>query len=358
MALNILLALGLSYGFLFVLFHIALKVGLVDKPNERKLHDGHIPLIGGLAVTTTLITILLFDLNQIEHSTWFVAAIGSLAILGLMDDKFDLSAKLRLVVQAALTLSMVYFTGLSLTSFGDIVGVGEISLGWFGVAITVIAVIGSINAFNMVDGIDGLLGGLSIVTLASMSFLLALANQIDMALFCVVIICALIPYMARNMGLLKGKVFMGDAGSMVIGFIVVWFLIQLSQPGQMEAMRPVTALWLIGVPLTDMAAIMIRRVKHGQSPFMPDREHLHHICQRIGLSNRQTLVLICGIALCYASFGIYGEINQIAESTMFILFMACFVSYFLVLTHIWRITKFIRALKAKGADWTDVASDP
>lgn len=90
-------------------------------------------------------------------------------------------------------------------------------------------------------------------------------------------------------------------------------------------MRPVTALWLIAVPLMDMAAIMIRRVRRGDSPFKPDREHLHHIFQRLGLGPRQTLVAICLIAAMYASFGVYGEATNIPEVTMFGLFIGCFI---------------------------------
>ncbi|MFA0071872.1 undecaprenyl-phosphate alpha-N-acetylglucosaminyl 1-phosphate transferase, partial [Vibrio breoganii] len=109
--------------------------------------------------------------------------------------------------------------------------------------------------------------------------LLQVDSQHGLAYLCVVFIVAIIPYILMNLGILgrERKVFMGDAGSMMIGFTVIWLLLGASQDPSESLMRPITALWLIAVPLMDMAAIMFRRVRRGVSPFKPDREHLHHI---------------------------------------------------------------------------------
>lgn len=203
----------------------------------------------------------------------------------------------------------------------------------------------------MVDGIDGLLGGLSIVTLGALAYLLQVDSQHGAAYLCIVIIVAMLPYIFMNLGILgrERKVFMGDAGSMMIGFTVIWLLLGVSQTEQTEPlMRPVTALWLIALPLMDMAAIMIRRVRRGDSPFKPDREHLHHIFQRLGLGPRQTLVAICTIALAFAAFGIYGENANLPEVMMFGLFVGCFVGYATTLAYVWRITSYLRSKFGKS----------
>ncbi len=220
-------------------------------------------------------------------------------------------------------------------------------LGLLSPVVTILAVIGAINAFNMVDGIDGLLGGLAIVTFAGIALLLKVDSQHGLAYLCVVFIAAIVPYICMNLGIFgrERKVFMGDAGSMMIGFTVIWLLLGASQQSAENVIRPVTALWLIAVPLMDMAAIMFRRVRRGDSPFKPDREHLHHIFQRLGYTPRQTLALICGIASLLAGFGIYGEFAQLTESTMFWAFMLCFISYALALSYVWRITSWIRHLR-------------
>ncbi|MDW2318796.1 UDP-N-acetylglucosamine--undecaprenyl-phosphate N-acetylglucosaminephosphotransferase [Vibrio sp. 1159] len=346
-----------SFTTLFLMRKIAKRIGLVDKPNARKLHDGAIPLVGGISICLVLAQYLTFRPEAIEHSWLFLLCIAVLTFVGAVDDKIDLSFKVRMGVQAILSIIMMKVAGIELHSLGNLFGIGEISLGLGGTLVTILAVIGAINAFNMVDGIDGLLGGLSIVTFGAIAFLLQIDSQHGLAYLCVVIIVAMLPYIFMNLGVLgrERKVFMGDAGSMMIGFTVIWLLLGVSQTEGTPLMRPVTALWLIAVPLMDMAAIMIRRVRRGDSPFKPDREHLHHIFQRLGLGPRQTLVAICLIAAMYASFGIYGEATNIPEVIMFMLFIACFIVYSVVLAYIWKITRFIRAKLGKDTRINDTS---
>ncbi|WP_045493737.1 UDP-N-acetylglucosamine--undecaprenyl-phosphate N-acetylglucosaminephosphotransferase [Vibrio hyugaensis] len=335
-----------SFATLFLMRKVAKQIGLVDKPNARKLHNGAIPLVGGISICLVLAQYLTFKPEIIEHSWLYLLCICVLTVVGAIDDKIDLSFKVRMGIQAVLSIVMMKVAGIELHSLGNMFGFGEISLGWTGSLVTILAVIGAINAFNMVDGIDGLLGGLSIVTFSALAFLLQVDSQHGLAYLCVVIIVAMLPYICMNLGVLgrERKVFMGDAGSMMIGFTVIWLLLGVSQTGSSEPlMRPVTALWLIAVPLMDMAAIMIRRVRRGDSPFKPDREHLHHIFQRLGLGPKQTLIAICFIASLYASFGIYGEAKNISEVTMFSLFILCFIIYTSILAYIWKITSYIRS---------------
>lgn len=341
-----------SFATLFLMRKVAKKIGLVDKPNARKLHDGAVPLVGGISICLVLAQYLTFKPDTIEHSWLYLLCICTLTVIGAIDDKVDLSFKIRMGVQALLSIVMMKVAGIELHSLGDMFGLGQISLGWLGTIITIFAVIGAINAFNMVDGIDGLLGGLSIVTLGALAYLLQVDSQHGAAYLCVVLIVAMLPYIFMNLGILgrERKVFMGDAGSMMIGFTVIWLLLGVSQREQTEPlMRPVTALWLIALPLMDMTAIMIRRVRRGDSPFKPDREHLHHIFQRLGLGPRQTLVAICTIALAFASFGIYGETTNVPEVVMFGLFITCFFGYAILLAYVWRITSFLRSKFNKSA---------
>ncbi|MBE4221596.1 UDP-N-acetylglucosamine--undecaprenyl-phosphate N-acetylglucosaminephosphotransferase, partial [Vibrio parahaemolyticus] len=338
-----------SFATLFLMRKVAKSIGLVDKPNERKLHEGAVPLIGGISICIVLTQFLTFKPEVIEYSWLYVGSIALLTLIGAIDDKIDLSFKIRMGVQAGLSLVMIHIAGIELHSLGNMFGFGEINLGWTGIVITVLAVIGAINAFNMVDGIDGLLGGLSIVTFGALAYLLRVDAQHGLAYFCVVIIVAMLPYIFMNLGILgrARKVFMGDAGSMMIGFTVIWLLLGVSQAESKPLMRPVTALWLIAVPLMDMTAIMIRRIRRGDSPFKPDREHLHHIFQRLGLSSKQTLVVICLIASAYAAFGIYGELTGLSEAIMFYSFIACFVAYCFILSYVWRITSYVRGKLGK-----------
>lgn len=319
-----------SLATIFILRKFAKKIGLVDKPDSRKFHNGAIPLVGGISICISLLYFLLNNPNILPNTPLYAACILILVGVGSLDDKFDLSFKLRFMIQAGLSVAMMMIGNIELKTIGDVLGSGEIiTLGWFGYLVTIFAVVGAINAFNMVDGIDGLLGGLSVVTFGGLGLMLAYDGQYNLSYICLVLIVVIIPYILLNLGAFgrKRKVFMGDAGSMLIGFTVIWLLLLSSQNGTSPPLRPVTALWLIAVPLMDMTAIMIRRVRRGDSPFKPDREHLHHIFQRLGLSPNQTLISICSIATLFAAVGIGAEINGVPEYIMLYLFLACFLLY-------------------------------
>ncbi|PSU22926.1 UDP-N-acetylglucosamine--undecaprenyl-phosphate N-acetylglucosaminephosphotransferase [Photobacterium kishitanii] len=338
----------LSFVSLFIMRKVAKKVGLVDKPNARKHHQGVIPLVGGIAVFIAFaIAALLFLPVNVTLLLYLGCGLILLAV-GVIDDYLDISFKIRLVVQAGIALAIISVGGHSLDNLGYLMGSETLQLSPFiGGIVTVVAFIGAINAFNMVDGIDGLLGGLASVTFTAMGYVFYTNGNPDLALFCGLLVAAMLPYIMLNLGLPFGrrfKVFMGDVGSVFIGFTVVWLLVRGTQEADVVAFQPVTALWLIAIPLMDMATIMIRRVRKGQSPFKPDREHLHHICQRIGLSSRMTLVVIYVLAICCAAIGIWCERLGVKESTMFIAFLVMFGGYFMMINHIWRITAAVKRL--------------
>lgn len=334
---------------LFFLRRLAIKINLVDKPNSRKLHNGAVPLVGGISICISLIYFIFNNPNIIPNANLYSVCIIILVLVGALDDKFDINFKIRFFVQALLSIAMMVIGNIELHTIGNVIGTGNINLNSLGYVVTILAVVGAINAFNMVDGIDGLLGGLSIVTFGGLGLMLLHDGQPNIAYLCLVMIVIITPYILLNLGILgkKYKVFMGDAGSMLIGFTVIWLLLLSSQNGKTPPLRPVTALWLIAVPLMDMVAIMIRRVRRGHSPFKPDREHLHHIFQRLGLTPLQTLTIICTIASLYAGIGIYSEIIGIDEYIMFYSFIICFFIYFLILNNIWKILSYIREKQQK-----------
>ena len=346
MLIDLLFTFFISFAVLFLMRKVARQIGLVDKPSGRKVHTGNIPLVGGVAICITIVQYIYSHPDMINHANLYMCCIVGLTLVGALDDRYDLSVKIRMLIQTLISIAMIYFAQAELVSLGDILGFGDISLGYsyVGGLITVLAVIGCINAFNMVDGIDGLLGGLSVVTFAAIGILLNMTNEESLSYLCLLLVVCMIPYIVMNLGLIgrERKVFMGDAGSMMIGFTVIWLLIGASQTPGNPMIRPVTALWLIALPLMDMAAIMIRRVKQGKSPFKPDREHLHHICQRLGCSPTQTLILICSIASVFSVIGIIGEIFVIPEFLMFYSFIAIFAAYLVVLINYCKIINFFR----------------
>ncbi|WP_299493836.1 UDP-N-acetylglucosamine--undecaprenyl-phosphate N-acetylglucosaminephosphotransferase [uncultured Shewanella sp.] len=326
---------------------IAVKTGLVDTPNVRKKHVGSIPLIGGISIFIGVFFTALFFIEPNDALKIYLSSIAMILILGVFDDMYDLSVKLRIGVQILVASLMIFGADFYLHSFGSVLGFFELELGYLGVVITILAVIGSINAFNMVDGIDGLAGMLSLVSFSSLLFLLWRVES-SWHLVPLLFIAALLAYLIFNLGWPSKsltKIFMGDAGSMLIGLTVVWLLVIGATPNlgaHTQAFRPVTALYLIAIPLMDMAAIMYRRIKKGVSPFKPDREHLHHIFERAGYNRKQTLVIITSFASLIAMIGCISELYLVPEWIMFVGFIVLFLTYNYALMHVWKILTFIR----------------
>lgn len=335
--------------FLFLARKVAKKIGLVDKPNYRKRHQGQIPLVGGISIYAGICFAFLYTDHYIPHVSLYLMCAGVLVVTGALDDRFDISVVARAIIQALVAVAMMVFSGRYINSLGYIFGPWEMVLGPFGYLVTLFAVWAAINAFNMVDGIDGLLGGLSCVSLGAMGILLTLDNNPGLALWCFAMIAAILPYILLNLGVFgrRYKVFMGDAGSTMIGFTIIWLLLQSTQ-GWGHPMNPVTALWIIAVPLMDMIAIMYRRMRKGMSPFAPDRQHIHHLIMRAGFSSRQAFIIITLTAALLAFFGVAGERwLRWPESVMLLLWIGVFLLYGYVLKCAWRVARFVKRTKRR-----------
>jgi len=325
---------------------IAVKVGLVDVPNARKQHDGHIPLIGGVAIYVGVITSSLFFVEPNSAFVIYLLSASLLLFIGVLDDYYDLPVRARIVAQILVACMMIFGAGYYLESFGSIFGNNEAQLGKIGVLVTILAVLGAINAFNMVDGIDGLAGALSLVTFMSLGVLLGIAGS-KWYLLAFLFIAAIVAFLMFNLrwpNSSLNKIFMGDAGSMLIGLTVVWLLV-IGADDNVRAFEPVTALYLIAVPLMDMVAIMYRRLKKGKSPFKPDRDHLHHIFERAGYTRKQSLAAITLASALIAFIGCFMQIIAIPEWIRFCIFVFMFGVYNYILIHIWKVITWLNRKK-------------
>ena len=330
-----------------LLLPLAPHIGLVDLPNERKKHDGAVPLIGGISIFTGVLIASSLFVEQNQLLNLYLISSALLVFIGTMDDIYDLNVAPRIIFQGIVATVMVFGAGIYIHEFGDLFLIGHIDIGHYGMLFTVLACIASINAFNMIDGIDGLAGTMSIISISSVAILTLLNSGYENVLLPLILVVATLPYLFYNVSRRNPKakkIFMGDAGSMFLGLTVAWLLVIGTQDtvSGSASFRPVTALWLIALPLMDMFAIMIRRIRKGVSPFKADNGHLHHICMRIGLSSRQALLAISSLAIIAVLVGVIGELLMIPEWIMLVLFLLSFVGYSFALQHAW---KFVRVLK-------------
>lgn len=323
------------------LIPIAWRLDLVDKPSARKTHNGNVPLVGGISVFITTILVYLLAFNFSENLGCFIISSALMVLIGVIDDRFDLSVSVRIIGQLLIASIIVFGSGTYISYLGDLFGLGAIELGVWGLPFTLLAIMAAMNAYNMVDGIDGLLGLLSAIAFFGIVLLGVTHGQSFTVNAALVITCALIPFLMRNTGFpikRSRKIFMGDAGSMFIGLAIVWLLALLTSPSHINdtgvAVRPVAVLWLIAVPLMDMVAIMVRRLVKGQSPFKPDRNHLHHIFLKAGAEPKHALGIIGIYALSLLALGLFLEWLAVAEFIVLLIYVVVFGVYCFTLRNI------------------------
>lgn len=290
------LALTASICLTLALKRIAHKVGLVDQP-QRSMHKTHTKpaaLVGGLSIFVAFCFTLLFINMPLTQLRPLLAGSAILVFIGVLDDLHELSPAMRFLSQIAACLIMIFLGDTYLTDLGRLVTDNVLELSVLSIPFTIFAVVGVINAFNMSDGMDGQSGMLAISTL----FILILLCLIKGNHLCVVTLVALSGavsgFLVFNLRKAKNKaatVFMGDAGSMFVGYVISWHLIHLAQ-GEGAVIKPITAVWIFALPICDTLTVMIRRFLNKRSPLKADNSHYHHLFQSCGLSINQVLVVI------------------------------------------------------------------
>lgn len=330
---------------------LAHRHGIVDLPGGHKQHLTSTPFVGGVGIFAALSCTLALlgwhgiTLGNVQVLTLAVGA-GLIFITGLLDDMVHLSYKSRFVVQAVAAMIVGMEGGVLLQDLGELVPGAHATLGWTAPLFSAFATIGVINALNMIDGIDGLSGLVSLVSLLLTAAVALMAGYTDHVLLLVALMGAVAGFLYFNLrypGNQRARVFLGDNGSMLLGFIFAWSFISLSQ-GEHRAMTPVTALWIFAIPLMDTVGVMLRRVWLGKSPFRPDRHHLHHLFMRASFRVSDTVYLIALLQLGLGAVGLLALYWAVPEYIMFWLFLAMFAGYFLTVARPWRFVPTLRRL--------------
>lgn len=347
MLTSALVAALISLIALYILYPLAPRLGLVDHPSgRRKRHGQPVPTIGGVAIFIAILlsSLLFLPLGQAESLALLGAAL--LVGLGAQDDRHHLKPRDRLLAQVAAALVLILGTGINLTSLGDLFGFGPVRLGILSVPFTVVCVVGVVNAFNMVDGIDGLAGGLLVIALGTLLLIApALGTVQGIAL---IAIAAFVPYLVWNLQLFgqRGRrIFLGDAGSLLAGYLAAWMLIDAAEVTR--CIQPVTGLWLLALPLLDMFSVMLRRILRGQSPFSGDHTHLHHLLSRVLGNSRRALVVLLGAAGLLAVVGVVGLTAALPSALMFYGALAVFATYLLLLSQMPRLHRMLRRSRVR-----------
>lgn len=319
-------ALVCTLALLLCLIPLARRFELIANPGEHRQHQLPTPLIGGIAIFLSLI--LVSPLFSIQIPGLLLCALALVLVFGVIDDMWTVPFWFRFIVQIGAAIILVY-DGVILRDLGHLFSDQVFTLGKYQYALTVFSIVGVINAINMIDGMDGLCGLVVLVALIAITSLLPIETNLNEVLICVILIASVVGFLLLNIrfsSTKSAKVFLGDAGSMLLGLILSWLVISKSQHPN-AYFSPVVALWILAIPLIDTVGVMIRRICRGISPFHADHLHTHHLFLNLGFSVNRSLLILIFLAIGFATFGIAAFQNRVDENILFFIFLGLFVVY-------------------------------
>jgi len=310
-----------------------------------------VPLVGGLAIWAAFTLGILLKPDQLPDNRYLLGGMTLMTLVGLLDDFRPVNHWVRFLLQVLAILVMGLADDTVLNNLGDLLGTGDILFTRMAWAFTLFAVVGLINAFNMIDGLDGLAGGQALIAtgwlvLLSLHAPILIAARVESLLVFAASITGFLLFNIRHPWRAHASVFMGDAGSTLLGYVLAWFMIRMTQDEGLE-LNPITAVWIMAFPLMDTLAVMVRRMLAGCSPFAADRQHLHFLLLAFGLSDGRVVAILLILAFGLGGFGVLTQWYGVPEYVRFYSFVSLFLLYVAITM---RMARVIRARLVVGAD--------
>ena len=296
MKITVIAIFVLSLVFVKLLIKYAPKLGLQDIPNARSAHKNIVPKSAGLGfVGAVFIGQLLFNTAELYHHFFIYIAILIVMLTGLYDDKNDVKPRIKFVFLIIAAI-IVVLNGIHIDSLGNYFGFDTNLPIFIAAVFTVFAIVGFTNALNLMDGLDGLAGGLSVIMM-TMFFAIGLMHHDDfMITLSASFIAAVLAFLIFNWN--PAKIFMGDSGSLTLGFVISILAIK-----SLAYLSPASVLFIVGLPLIDTFIVVRRRLQRGQSPFVADKNHMHHFLYKTKLHVRFSVMMLLYIQLALSIIG-------------------------------------------------------
>lgn len=303
------LAMGGTAAAVPALALVAPRLGLIDLPGGRKRHGRPVPLTGGLSLVVVAFAVSVPASLLLTGQCHWPVVFAALALLacGVVDDARDVRWTRKGLCELAIVGALVFAGPVQIHSLGALFGGGAVALGPFAAPFTVLVLLGYINALNMLDGLDGLAGGVACVALGLLAAVAALAGDLPVLILTTVFGSSTLGFLAWNMRLpwrRRAVVFLGDSGVHVLGLVVGAAAILLAGPGAHRELAPMSAAWILALPVMDTLVVIGRRLAAGASPFVADRSHIHHVLVDLGLVHGTATAVLVAVSALYGFAGI------------------------------------------------------
>lgn len=310
-----LMAFAIGWIFMPIVIKIAKKQNFVVRPNKRMCHTGEVPNIGGIDICVSFLFIyLLFAFDQLSQSQFFLIGIFTIVLVGFIDDILVLSPLAKLAGEILAGIILICFSDFRITHLHYIFGIAEIGL-IPSYLLSLLILLTITNAINLIDGVDGLASGLGILYCLFFSVWFMLVGETVWAILATGLIGVLAVFFCYNVFGKKHKIFMGDSGSLLLGFTLTAFTFrfcelnayhQIPDVWYMKA-APAVVMCVFSVPLFDLIRVSLTRIKHRCSPFDADKNHIHHLLLRTGLNHIQTTGVLLTVSIICIGVSIIGR---------------------------------------------------
>jgi len=289
-----LVALVVTMALIPPLMRAANSLSVLDIPDERKVHTGAIPRIGGMAMVVGACIPILLWLPHTAPTVAFLCALTVLLVFGAWDDSQGLDYRVKFLGQFLAVFIIVFWGKVTISVF-PFAGMEPVSA-WFSIPVTVVFLVGVTNAVNLSDGLDGLAAGVTLLSLGAIALLANLVNGDELTVVCFVVSGSIFGFLRYNT--YPARIFMGDTGSQFLGFTLGVLAVMLTQRVN-TALNPWLPLFLVGLPILDTIFVMTKRISEGRSPFAADKNHMHHRLLSLGLAHYEAVSVIYVIQLVF-----------------------------------------------------------
>ncbi|PNQ73276.1 undecaprenyl/decaprenyl-phosphate alpha-N-acetylglucosaminyl 1-phosphate transferase [Hanstruepera neustonica] len=307
------MAFFIAYNTFPTILYVAKEKHLLDEPDDRSTHSYKVPTLGGIGIFISLVVVMTIT-GAFLNTKVLLLVMGAITILfflGLKDDLTVLSARKKFMGQLFAALLLIVFTDTRIIGFSKILDVETLPY-WVSIGFTLFVYILIINAYNLIDGVDGLAGAFAFFASAVFSILFIKADMISLATIAIALMGALIAFLRLNFSN-KNKLFMGDTGSMIVGFLLAFFTIsfiseaQLNVNSQYHKASPALAIAILFFPLIDtLRVVLVRLLILKSNPFKPDKKHIHHCLLNMGFSHvmTTTIIIVINVAIIGIAFNL------------------------------------------------------
>jgi len=267
---------------------MAVKLNFVDIPNERKIHTSPIPKVGGIAMALGMVIPVILWAPGNEFVMSVILASWIIVVFGIIDDFKDVNYKIKFSGQIVAALIVIFWGGVKIHTLGGILSPGYTLPDVISIPLTLVVIVGVTNAINLSDGLDGLAGGICLLSFICLSYLCYRQGYQDPIIFSAAIMGAIIGFLRFNT--YPASIFMGDAGSQLLGFLFISLSLGLTQNG--SNLNPFLPLVLMGLPILDTITVMTERILAGRWPFHADKKHVHHKLLALGFFHNESVLII------------------------------------------------------------------